>query len=236
MKANVYDNTNQARDELFSSLGVVDSDVIAPIVNPSFMGGPQWPSLRQAFSVIRTNESIKIVSNGLSDPFEDIDEPNNGFRVEIVAETKNNIGSDVPASWLFKLVYSMSQQVACSGQIADFVANHGVITMELFAKDIGLEDYQNENGMIGVMLGVKAPKIPKVVKFPAEEIILTTVQLLTPDELEYAINERAEGRKLLHGLMQSSGVYHFINLDRSSLLQNEDKNHRHPWWQFWKKG
>ena len=53
MNTETYDQTNQARDKLFSSLGEVDSDVIGHMINPAFMGGPQWPSLRQAFSVIR---------------------------------------------------------------------------------------------------------------------------------------------------------------------------------------
>ena len=95
MSTEIYDQTNEARDNLFGSLGKVDPDVIGHIINPAFMGGPQKPSLRQAFSIIRTDNSIKIASNGLSDPFDDMAEPNNGFRLEVIAETTEKLGSDI---------------------------------------------------------------------------------------------------------------------------------------------
>ena len=41
--------TYEARDKFVKSLGVVSPDVLAPLINPSFMGGPMWPDLRQAW-------------------------------------------------------------------------------------------------------------------------------------------------------------------------------------------
>jgi len=202
MDTEIYDKTNIARQELFNSLGILDSDVITHIINPSFMGGPKWPSLRQAFSVIRTENTTRIASTGLSDPFDDINEPNNGFRLEIIAETKDNIGDDISSSWLFKLVNSVSQEAANNGQIAEYLSKYGVITMSLNALDIGLENLQDENGMLGVIIGVEHPKLPKIVKFPADEIILATVQILTPDELDYVTEVRPEGRNNIHDLMK----------------------------------
>lgn len=235
MSTEIYDKTNTTRDELFNSLGTVDSDVIAHIINPAFMGGPQWPALRQAFSVIRTKDSIMVASTGLSDPFDDIDEPNNGFRLEIIAETKEDIKGDVSNSWLFRLVYSISQQAASSGQFAEFISNHGVITMELFAEQDGLEEFQDENGMVGVMIGVEHPNLPKHIQFPSEEIILATVQILTPDELKYVSEKRAEGRNHLHKLMKQSGLYHYVTPKRDSLLKDSIKNDKSSWWKFWEK-
>lgn len=230
MSTEIYDQTNEARDTLFSSLGNVDPDVIGHIINPAFMGGPQWPSLRQAFSIIRTSKSIKVASNGLSDPFEDMAEPNNGFRLEVIAETVEKLEADISNTWLFKLVYAISQQAAHSGQIADFVATHGVVTMELYAEDCGLEEFQNKDGMVGVILGVESPDMPKSVKFPAEEITLVTVQILTPDELDYVAEKRAEGRNHIHELLQKKGIYHRIKLNRNSVLGNGSSK-----WKFWKK-
>ncbi|MGF1868246.1 suppressor of fused domain protein [Enterovibrio norvegicus] len=235
MSTEIYDKTNDVRDVLFSSLGKVDTDVIAHLINPAFMGGPQWPTLRQAFSIIRTDDSIKVVSTGLSDPFDDVEEPNNGFKIEIIAETTEDLGDDISSSWLFKLVYSISRQAAHNGKMAEFIANHGVITMELFAEDDGLDEFQNENGMVGVMIGVEHPDIPKIVQFPAEEIILATVQILTPDELEYAVEYRAEGRNHLHELMKKSGIYHYIIPNRQSLLKGVNPSSASPWWKFWDK-
>ena len=63
-----------ARDAFYATLGTVDADVLAPLLNPALMGGPRWPSLRQAWRVIRRADSILIASDGLSDPFEDDDD------------------------------------------------------------------------------------------------------------------------------------------------------------------
>lgn len=235
MSTEIYDKTNTARDELFNSLGNVDSDVIAHLINPAFMGGPQWPALRQAFSVIRTNDSIMVASNGLSDPFDDIDEPNNGFRLEIIAETKEDINDDVSHSWLFRLVYSISQQAAHSSQFFEFISNYGVITMELFAEQDGLEEFQDENGMVGVMIGVEHPNLPKHIQFPAEEVILAAVQILTPDELKYVAEKREEGRNHLHKLMKQSNSYHYVTPNRVSLLKDDIKNKKTTWWKLWEK-
>ncbi|MCP3037566.1 hypothetical protein K6X10_20445 [Xanthomonas euvesicatoria pv. allii] len=236
MSSEIYEKTNAARDELFGSLGKVDPDVIAHAINPAFMGGPSWPALRQAFSVIRTSNSIRVASNGLSDPFDDVEEPNNGYRLEILAETKEKLTGDIAGSWLFKLVYALSQQAACSGQIADFIERHGVITMELFAQDCGLEDFQNEHGMVGVMIGVEHPELPKKIQFPAEDVFLAAVQILKPDELAYVAEKRAEGRNHLHSLMKSSGQYHFVSPGRGSLLEHGAKPSKKAWWNYFGKG
>ncbi|MDH5178082.1 MAG: hypothetical protein OEZ39_16375 [Gammaproteobacteria bacterium] len=68
MPDNLYEATCNARDRLYSSFGNVEPDVIAHAINPAFMGGPAWPSLRHAFSIIRRGDSTLIVSNGLADP------------------------------------------------------------------------------------------------------------------------------------------------------------------------
>jgi hypothetical protein len=49
------EQTYAARDEFVNSLGVADPDVLAPLINPAFMGGPMWPDLRQAWRVVRTS-------------------------------------------------------------------------------------------------------------------------------------------------------------------------------------
>ncbi len=218
MNTKLFEATCLERDKLYESLGKVDNDVIAHIINPAFMGGPAWPALRQAFSVIRRDDSIIIASNGLSDPFDDLEEVNSGFEVEIIAETKSNIDCDIMDSWLFRLVYSVSQQAAQSGQFKTFIDTHNVITMELFAEDDGLEMFQNSNGIVGVMFGVEHPKRPKNIVFPGGNITLVTVQVLTPKELEYVVEHRAEGRNTLHQLFKESGIYHFCDPNRKSLI------------------
>ena len=221
MKNNLYEQTLEARDKLYSTFGKGDSDVLAPIVNPAFQGGAMWPALRQAFNIIRRDNSTIIISNGLSDPFDDYEEKNSGFEIEVMAETKQKIEDDISSSWLAKLVYRVSQEVAHNNQIKDFVEQYNVVTMEFFASDFGLEDYENEYGMIGVMFGIEHPERVKYYNFPGAKILIMTVKILTPDELDYAVEHRAEGRNKLHKLFKDTKQYHFNDLNRKSVLENK---------------
>lgn len=215
--SDLFENTAKCRDTFYASLGQLEPDVIAHLINPSFMGGPTWPALRQAYNIIRCSDSVIIASNGLSDPFDDWDEINSGFEIEIFAETKQPLGSDVAASWLFKLVYAVSQQAAHNGQFKSFIEAHEVITMEV-CSEAGLERLENTNGNIGIILGVEHPNRKKYVDFPGASVAIVTVQLLTPDELDYVVEHRANGRRKIHQLLKEKGHYHFCNPDRESVL------------------
>lgn len=76
---------SEARAAAYARLGTLDDDVLMPLVNPAFMGGPAWPAFRQAWRVVRRPGSTLVASDGLSDPFED-DQTPLGFRVEVCAE------------------------------------------------------------------------------------------------------------------------------------------------------
>ena len=70
----VLEASYHARDVCWQQLGTVDPDVLGHIINPAFMGGPRWPALRQAFRVVRRpNGNVIIASDGLSDPFDDVE-------------------------------------------------------------------------------------------------------------------------------------------------------------------
>jgi len=245
MPQNLFEETCKARDDLYSSIGNVEPDVIAHLINPAFMGGPAWPAFRQAFSVIHRENSTVVITNGLSDPFNDVKEKNTGFGLEIYAETKEKIEGSILESSLFKLVYATAQQAAHSGQIAELVRKYEVITMELFADDCGLDAYQNEQGMVGIMIGIEHPDLPKKFNFPGGEIVLATVQILTHEELNYVAKTRAEGRNILHEKMKISGVYHFLSTRRASLIESQIVQSEFtntvsspisitkPWWKLW---
>jgi hypothetical protein len=248
MSESLFDTTCNARDKLYSSIGDVEPDVIAHLINPAFMGGPAWPALRQAFSIIHRGGNTIVISNGLADPFDNVEEKNSGFGIEIYAETKEPIEGSISDSPLFKLVYATAQQAAHSGRMAEFVRQYGVITMELYADDCGLHEYQNENGMVGIMIGIDHPDLPRLVDFPGGEIILATVQVLTPSELKYVVEYRAEGRNALHRKFKDSGLYHFLTKSRNSLIEEKSESGAVPpssnqvtgvidsekrWWKFW---
>ncbi|MNK88750.1 hypothetical protein D3C87_1087280 [compost metagenome] len=212
-----------ARDAFYATLGAVDADVLAPLVNPAFMGGPRWPSLRQAWRVIRRNDSILIASDGLSDPFEDDDDVfvPRGHLLEVCIEAPLSAfnGDPVQASWLFDLVYQVSQNVADHGSIDLLVQRHGSVSMALDLQDApkGLED---ENEQVGVLLAQGAGTIPPSFDTPFGDVMLLTLTALQPTELAYIseAEDKAQARRDLAAALAASPAGHWSVAQRPAVI------------------
>lgn len=207
----------QAREAFYRTLGDLNDDVWSPLVNPTFMGGPSWPALRQAWRSIRHEKNTIIVSDGLSDPFEDEQEPNTGFGVEILAETPEEIGEDIRASWLFHLVYQVSQNAANHGGFRQVLEQYGVFTMEI-ASEGYMPAQENEAGRVGLLLALSTPALPREVELPNGSLRLIPVKLLTLSELQYVAEQKQRGREHLCSLFTSDGSYHLSSLKRNSVV------------------
>ena len=198
-----------ARDAFYATLGTLDADVLAPLVNPTFMGGPRWPSLRQAWRVIRRNDSIVIASDGLSDPFEDDDDVfvPRGHLLEVCIEAPLSAfdGREVAQSWLFDLIYQVSQNVADHGSIDLLVQRHGSVSMVLDVRDApkGLED---DDEQVGVLLAQGAAGIPAAFDTPYGAVLLLTITVLQPAELAFigGAADKAQARRDLAAALAAS--------------------------------
>lgn len=212
-----------ARDAFYATLGTVDADVLAPLVNPAFMGGPRWPSLRQAWRVIRRADSIIIASDGLSDPFEDDDDVfvPRGHLLEVCIEAPLSAfdGKDVAHSWLFDLIYQVSQNVADHGSIDLLVQRHGSVSMVLDVRDApaGLED---EDEQVGVLLAQGASCIAPSFDTPYGEVLLLTVTALQPAELAFISEaaDKAQSRRDLAAALAASPTGHLSVAQRPAVI------------------
>jgi hypothetical protein len=212
-----------ARDAFYATLGAVDADVLAPLVNPAFMGGPRWPSLRQAWRVIRRNDSILIASDGLSDPFEDDDDVfvPRGHLLEVCIEAPLSVfnGDPLQASWLFDLIYQVSQNVADHGSIDLLVQRHGSVSMVLDLQDApkGLED---ENEQVGVLLAQGASTIAPSFDTPYGEVMLLTLTALQPAERAYIseAEDKAQARRDLAAALAASPAGHWNVAQRPAVI------------------
>jgi hypothetical protein len=211
------EETSQAREAYFRTLGDVSTDVWSPLVNPTFMGGPSWPALRQGWRDIRRGKNTFIVSDGLSDPFDDEREPNIGFGVEILAETADDIGADIRASWLFHLVYQVSQNAANHGGFRQAIEQYKVFTMEIAAQGY-MQEHENADGRVGLLLGFGAPKLPVEAKLPGGTLRVIPVKLLTLPELQHVAEQKQKGREHLCSLFAADGSYHLSSLKRKSVV------------------
>jgi Suppressor of fused protein (SUFU) len=185
------------------------------------MGGPVWPALRQAFQKIDTAHSVILASDGLSDPFDDMEEANQGFEIEFFIESddpelRTSI-SDLASTWQFEILYQMSQNAANHGGVKDLLDQYGVLSMELY--DISVpEPFLNEEGRVGILIGVDAPHLPRKISLPCAEVRLASIKLLTAKELDFILEHGAEGRRKLVELFQEQGSHHLSSLDRSSVV------------------
>jgi hypothetical protein len=209
--------TYVARDRYLCGLGVVEPDVLAPLVNPTFMGGPMWPDLRQAWRVIHRTGSTAVISDGLSDPFSDEADQNVGFGIEVLAESSDRLTSPLQDSWLFDVAYQVSQQCAAHGGVCDLIDRLGLISLELPLSD-ALEPVATSNGRAGVLLGVAAPDIPLYFHLPSGRVRVLTAKVLWPSELEYAIENGKVGREALAKYFASDGSHHRSSLQRKPVV------------------
>jgi hypothetical protein len=209
--------TYEARDRFVSGLGNVNPNVLAPLMNPSFMGGPRWPDLRQAWRVVRSGANTIVISDGLSDPFSDEPAPNAGFGLEVLAETPDPMPEPLPASWLFELVYLVSQQCAGHGGVRDLIDELGLLSLELPAADV-FQPVATPNNRAGVLLGLAEPGMATEFTVPGGSVRVVTAKLLWPSELAHAASHGEAGREDLAKRFAADGTHHRSSLSRKAVI------------------
>lgn len=209
--------TFQAREAYLRRMGVVDELLLAPLINPAFRGGPAWPSFRQSWRTVRNKHHTIIVSDGLSDPFEDEAKPNVGFGIEVLGETADPVPDQVQASWLFSVVHAVSQQAAAQGGFRDLIDELGILSMEIKAPT-ELHPLANSDGNLGLLLGMQSPRLPLEWELPAGSVKVVTVKVLHPAELAYVVEQDEAGRAHLQELFAADDSYYLSSLCRPSSV------------------
>lgn len=209
--------THEARDKFVKSLGVDYNEVITGLINFSFLGGPMWPNLRQAWRVIGQGANTILISDGLSDPFSDEPEPNAGFGIEVLAETTDPMARHLQNSWLFDLVYQVSQECAAHGGVRDLIDEFGSVSLELPISDV-LQPVATSNNRAGVLLGLPAPGVQHEFALPGGSVRVVTAKLLWPSELEYAASKGKGGREELARRFVADGTHHRSSMSRKAVI------------------
>jgi Suppressor of fused protein (SUFU) len=213
MHDELLQHISEARAEVYRSVGEMDDMILSPLLNPSFMGGPRWPSLRQGWRVIRRQGNTLIASDGLSDPFDDQDEPSAGFGLEFILEALE----DIPGSWPFGVVYAVSQLAAGHGGVRELIEELGFISTEVRVEGMP-EALLSPQGRVGVLLGVPAETLPSSIPTPGGEVQLVAVKLLMPEELDYIVKHGERGRAEVVARLASSSGGHVSRLNRQSVV------------------
>jgi hypothetical protein len=193
------DATHQVMKRTWSSWGALETDVIAHAINPSLMGGPRWPGMRQAYRVAHSKDLVLIASDGLADPYDPGEGPEdtNGLGLEMFAVTDDDIAREgeqgvgrYGATWLHDLVFQCSHLAASHGQLGELIDELGAVSTE--ASDVNIpashtERFVNPEGRVGVLLSPGFGSLPPRVDGPLGPIRLVRVHLLTLEELSYVL-------------------------------------------------
>jgi hypothetical protein len=206
-----------ARAAVLSRLGALDTDVLAPLMNPTFMGGPKWPSLRQSWRVVRRPASTILVSDGLSDPFEDEGIPL-GFRVEVCAEAPE-LFETPHHSWLFDMVFQISQLIANHGKVDELLQKYKTLSTVVSVGSVPAH-FQNEKGQVGVIIGFPTDALPAGFDLEHGRVRLLVIKLLLPSELAYieSADDLEAGRNSLVAMLQGSPDAHLSSVTRAAVI------------------
>jgi hypothetical protein len=216
-----FDKSCELRDKFWDTVGTPDADVLAPMLNPSLMGGPRWPSLRQAHKTIRRPDVTIIASDGLSDPWDDMEEnPDNagynGLGLEVYVEAEPITGS-VQGTWQFDIAYQASQLMAQQVNIISMLEEMTYITTEFY--DVSApKEFMTDHNTVGAILGLPNSKFDDTVQLSVEAVKMVNVKLLTLAELNYVIEKGEEGRNELAALLIAQGNPTLSKLERPSVV------------------
>ena len=187
------------------------------MINPFFMGGPRWPSMRQSWRRVRRGGHTVILSDALSDPFYDEPEANIGFGVEVLVETSDPIAEPVQESWAFTLAYNVAQQAADSGAFRNLRDELDLFSMELDAT-YHFDPARTAGGRIGILFGLAPPDYDIEWQLPTGLVRVITAKLLFPSELNLIITSFEEGRERLRHLFMEQGTHHISSLLRPPVV------------------
>jgi hypothetical protein len=205
-----------ARDAAYGTLGKVEPEVLSFLLNPTFNGAPRWPSLRQAWRVIRRPGGTLLASDGLSDPFDDQAEPSIGFGLECIIETDEPLPR-IPGSWLFQALVHVCHTAAGHGGLRQLLDELKLLSVELSGEGMP-ETLVTQDGSVGVMLGVPSSTLPRLIQTPAGDVHLVTVKLLLAEELEYVRHNGGKGRAELARRFARPGEEHLSRTRRAPVI------------------
>jgi hypothetical protein len=201
-----------ARDAAWSSLGQLEAASIIPIVP----FGPLWPGHRQAWRVIhRDNGNTLLVTDGLSDPFIDRDEPSAGLGLELVIETSEPL-SEVRGSWPLRLLQAVTDEVVEHANVRAWL-HKGLMSMEVPGEDLP-DSLVTREGRVGVLLGLESSTLPRRISTPAGDVLLVTVKALLPAELAFMLRQGRAGPGELARRFAEAGDAHVSRSWRKPIV------------------
>ncbi|WP_421358891.1 suppressor of fused domain protein [Agrobacterium rosae] len=211
------------RDQFWEAVGQVETDVLTHLISPSLTGGPEWPTTRQAYRVVRRKNTMIIATDGLSDPFRGISGGENGFELELFIETPDvypdhagqagDIAS-IGKSWAFEIIQNVAGTVAGAGGINEQLDRYTVLSVEVpgVSQSHAVQTqvpkrFITDDDCIGILIG--APKQnfgTEITDMPLSPVRIIPITVITAAELDYIRANGANERIALSEKLTESGI------------------------------
>jgi hypothetical protein len=153
----------------------------------------------------------------LSDPFSDEQEPNVGFGIELLGETPDPMPEQPQTSWLFDLVYQVSQQCAAHGGVRALIEKMGLLSLELPVSE-ALKQVATSSNRAGILLGQAAPGTPTEFSLPGGSVRVVAAKLLWSSELDYVASKGQTAREDLARRFAADGTHHRSSMSRIAVI------------------
>ena len=227
--------TQKSLDRHWNTVGTSEQDVLGYMISPSLLGGPDWPSTRQAYRVVRRGDSIILATEGMSDPFDGAEGMGNGFEMELFIETadipehaRGALGDVNPfrRSWAFELLRHLAAEVAYAGGLTHRLEKYGSMSFEIpgFSKSDAMSEqlpahFVTADDMTGMLLGApQADFSTNIDDMPLSPVKLVSVTLITAAELDYIRTGGQSARDDLIARLKAAGFGHISDLNRASVV------------------
>ena len=163
----LIEQSETTRHRLYSKLGSLQDFALTQATPQGAPPGPRWPAASQKFRVIhRSNGNILIISDGLSDPFDDLqsDANVNGYGLEFYIETPadelgNATPSELQTSWQVQLLFTVCSLAAGHGGIRSIIDDMHLLSTEAEGVNEAIprehqNAFVNKAARVGALLGL----------------------------------------------------------------------------------
>ncbi len=217
----IYEHHHNAMQRYWESIGSVDSDVLTYVINPMFQGAPPWPNTRQAYRLVRTDDTLIITSDGLADPFPDDPtlETRFGFGMETFIEVRGMQDAtidEVRIHWAFNAIQAMAMNTAAARGFVPQLVQHGAVSIEL-PTDSGPAGWVKPNGVLGALVDVQMPSRQNIVEdTPIGPVRIVPITALYPAEIDLCASG-GQARLALAADLASRASGHITDPERPPL-------------------
>lgn len=207
---------SSARHRALSELLGVDLFSLTSLMGP-INDGPEWPSDAAWLTWVR-NGRAGIISDGLSDPFVELNRPAHGLGLEVYLESPDCLPVEgqspmaISDTWLFPMAAEISHTLAAYQRLCV-----PLLAGEPVAIRFNIEHIKDGRGLVGALLHTPS-NLAQGLDTLTGNIRLTCASLLTVEELRWLVGRKLEGRKKLLNLLEQAGVAGLALSERDSVV------------------